>query len=253
LNKIRICSCMVFYVAAGCVLMSSTAVAGFLYGNGPVNGNFNAFAIDEIQDSAAVTDSFTLSTNANLTTIDFVAWVTAGDTPDSVDWAITGSDFGGPVFASGTDATLVTTHDFGENGFGDEVFGVSFSVPGSLTTGSASLTAGNYWLQLDNGDTAQSGIMGWDENDGPSSAAYSATVTGDPATPFGSITPLAGFDCTQEGCTGSETFRILGDPTPEPGTVTLLLSGFLLMAGASLYKKALRQPLPQPARIQPRN
>jgi hypothetical protein len=249
---------MVFYLAASFILIGPAARAGDLYTNGDVNGNYNNWFIDT-DSSASVADSFTLGSASNLTAVDFVVWVNQGDTPEAVDWAITNSatPFQGTV-ASGTAAPLNNPVFIDNNQYGYDVYDVSFSL------GDLSLAAGNYFLQLQNGLTAEieasdfgdDPFLGWDENDGPSSA-FTATVSG---SSYGVPQSLINQTCQLfETCdslnpqSGSETFEIEGT-TPEPGTVTMLLSGLLLLAATALYKKRnASQLLPQTARIQPRN
>ena len=45
-----------------------------------------------------ITDSFTLASNSTLTSVNFLAWLTAGDAMTHVDWLITEYDF---VYAVG--------------------------------------------------------------------------------------------------------------------------------------------------------
>lgn len=257
-KSIQLCICLVFYLATSYVCISHTASAGFLYGNGPANGEENAFFIS---DGLAVSDEFTLAAASTLDTIEFLAWVAPGDEPTSLDWLISSMPFcGGPSYtcsgpgaplADHTDVSVNSSVFIANNDPGAEVNSVSFSAQ-NLT-----LQAGTYYLTLQNAnDVLGDELVGWDENDG-SSSAYLATVNNTPPPTYSGVCPVTDGTCNQLGSpAGSETFRIFGSPTPEPGTVTTLLSGLFLLAGTALYRArrdVLRQPLPQPARIQPRN
>jgi hypothetical protein len=230
---IKIWMCLVFCLAASYVVTGSTATAGYLYNNGLENDNYNAWLID-IGDGSAVADSFSLGSTSTITKIDFVAWVNSGDTPDTIDWAITTSPFGTAIpGASETGVALISNY-VTTNDQGLDVYDVSFNVP------SVELSAGAYWLRLQNGSTADDLLMAWDENDG-ASAAFSATVAGSSyGTPLSLIDQTCtGLDTCVDGHpqSGSETFQLEGaSNTPEPGTLTSLLSGFLLLAGAATYK-----------------
>ena len=213
------------------------AKADVLYDNGPVNGELNGFDID-IAAGYSVTDSFSLTSTANVTGVDLAVWVLTGDSPLSVDWAITTSPFAG-VIASGSGATL-SGADLGTNETDQfDVFSESFSldVP--------NLAAGNYYLQLSNADVSTSGDpVYWDENDG-SSVAYQTPdgTAGSDYSLAGSDTNSPGYGITCPTCSGSETFSIVGAAVPEPGTVTTLLSGLVLMAPGILQDPAQDQPL----------
>ena len=240
---------VVFYLAAGCVAMCSPATAGVLYDNGPANGQYAAFDIGDDGSGAAVADSFILGADALVAGIDFAAW-TGGSGVSSIDWAITTSPFGtgNSILGSGTaSATSILNEPLTNTNQSFNIYEASFD------TGGVSLTAGiTYWLQLSGAEQsdvpAGAAVVYWDENDGPSQAFSNL------------LGPLANYTCGSAcGQSGSETFQLVG--TPEPGTVTMLLSGLLLLSAAALYKtrlyktrgRANSQPLAQTARLQPRD
>lgn len=222
-----------FCIFAGYFAACSTASAGYLYQNGPVNGNENAFPID-ISDAQAVSDSFVLGSTSNVTGFEFIAWLDGliggnNDPALSVEWAITTTPFltdSGSTIASGTSPLSVTSFPSFLNGFGAEVVGESFSIPTLVLS-----PATTYWIQLSNAAVFDDGQLYWDENDGPSSA-YQATIDTELSS---------GFD--PPGSVGSESFRVEGT-TPEPGTAYLLLGGFLLLAIAGRGLSARRSAQP---------
>jgi hypothetical protein len=219
---------------------SSTAAAGYLYNNGPLDGQDNAQSISQ---GNAVSDQFTVTSSGAIGSIDFAAWVTAGDTLTSVDWVISTTPFGGDigdlsnasfavdpsnVIASGTASSLTGVNVIPG---GDQSAG--FDVDDELFSGLyVPLTAGTYWLTLQNAITftppaspGSGDMVGWDENDGLSPHFDAATL---------SVTP--GEYGTAYQFDGSNTFELISG-TPEPGTVTLFLSGFLFIAGTAIYRK----------------
>ena len=79
------------------LLAATPASAGVIYDNGPVSGAFSAWTINE---GFAVTDSFNLSGDATVTDVNFDVWAFPGDTPLSVDWAITTGPFGREILST---------------------------------------------------------------------------------------------------------------------------------------------------------
>jgi hypothetical protein len=214
-----------------------TASAGVIYDNGPFNGGINAFAID-INDSQAVSNSFTLSGAADITAVDFGVWVLPGDTPASVEGLITSTDFGGTIYGDYSVSLSESLDPLSPNSFGFDLYDVSFSVP------DLGLAAGTYYLTLQNADTTNPGdVVLWDENDGPSTAFLATIIPNDPGPGYTYSDPCALTDPTCNPADvpgGSETFQIEGTFTPEPGTTYLLLGGFLLLAIAGRGLSARR-------------
>ncbi len=142
-----------------------------------------------------------------------------GDVVTSVDVSITSDEFGGTTFFSGTVA--LTQTNISTNGFGYQI---------AIETGSFSpvnLGAGDYWLNLQNAETANGDPIYWDENSGPSSASESAigTIPSESFTLYGSASTT-----TSTSTTG---------PTPEPSSIMLFGSGVLGLA-AALRRKLMR-------------
>jgi hypothetical protein len=185
------------------------ASAGILYDNsGPSTGNTDAWGISF---GISTADSFVVSNAATLYGANFAVWMYPGDTLTSVDWAILSAPIGGTTYASGK-ATGITQTSLSfpmVDGIYD-IDNESFSIPG------LALSAGTYWLLLQNAVVSNGDHIYWDQSDGPSQAWNSD---------YGY---LSSYTSTCNGpCTYSETFQIL---TPEPASFGLLAMGLLGMA-----------------------
>ncbi|MGB8885747.1 MAG: PEP-CTERM sorting domain-containing protein [Candidatus Korobacteraceae bacterium] len=196
-------------LAAICLTLA--AVPAFaqndLYDNGPVNGETSAWQINfgfAVSDEAKVANISRSNVKNNI-----VVWVEPNETPTSIGWGLGTTPFSTNI-ASGTSPVTITNSFV--NQFGYDVDTVSFSM------GTLSLSAGNYWVTLENATTADGAPVYWDEN--------------------------SGVGCTSPGCPSqaqengvgtipSETFTLEGSPagsTPEPNTLALLGSGFVGLA-----------------------
>jgi opacity protein-like surface antigen len=210
-------------VALAGLLLSVPASADVAYTNGDVNGTIVGWTISS---SFSVADSFTLLSSETLNSVSFGAWVSPGDTEETVDWAIVDDPADcssgtscSPVEASGAGAALTPTFDSTNSVYNVDTD--TFSLPDVV------LGPGTYWLALYNATTADSGTLYWDENDGPSEAWENVV---------GYLTPAnSNSNCTTGGSTGycSESFTIFdtGSAVPEPGTVALGGFGLLLLGG----------------------
>ncbi len=196
-------------LAAICLTLA--AVPAFaqndLYDNGPVNGETSAWQINfgfAVSDEAKVANISRSNVKNNI-----VVWVEPNETPTLIGWGLGTTPFSTNI-ASGTSPVTITNSFV--NQFGYDVDTVSFSM------GTLSLSAGNYWVTLENATTADGAPVYWDEN--------------------------SGVGCTSPGCPSqaqengvgtipSETFTLEGSPagsTPEPNTLALLGSGFVGLA-----------------------
>jgi hypothetical protein len=193
--------------AAGLLITGSSAGAAVLYDNGPLNGTIVSY---EISNGVAVSDSFTLASSSIITGIDFGAWTLTGATVSTVDWGITETpnSFTGFI-ASGTMVNVTTDGPPTANSATTDTSVDSFS------TGAVALGAGVYYLVLQNAVASDGGPVGWDDNNGPSTA-FSSWING-------SIKDFIGPG------SNSESFQVLGSPSggavPEPASWVLMLVG----------------------------
>lgn len=197
------------WVGFFCLLLATVSAfaQNDLYDNGPTDGQDLAWTINF---GSAVSDSFTLSSNSTVNGLSFAAWMFPGDEMTSVEVAITSSEFGGTTYTDQT-VNLTATH-CAENHIGFNVCDET----GSFGTG-VSLSAGNYWLTLDNGCCSLGDPFYWDQNSGPSQASENSLGT----IPSESFT-LLGSSGSSSSSTGS---------TPEPGSLMLFGSAVLGVAG----------------------
>ncbi len=170
------------------VATAATAVqADTLYSNGSINGTVDYYFISS---SEIITNSFTLAGAAILDSAE-LGLATSSGTPASLQWQIGTTPFGAEI-SSGTASLTSTFHNTGpyDAATYDSTFTLSGVLPG----------AGTYYLTLSNGRSSDSTQLGWDENDGPSTAQGRYNNT--------SITPA-----------GSESFTLSGiNLVPEPST-----------------------------------
>ncbi len=172
-------------------IAAQPAAARVLYDDGAPNAERAGILISY----GAASDSFTLAQPSTLTGVKLWVWNFPGDTTSSVDWGITPNADDFPVTASAAPtSTFLTT----KNGF--DVNELDFSLP------NVHLSAGVYYLALQNASVNNGDEVLWDANSGPSDAWSS----------------LAG-NISSFGL--SESFQILG-VVPEPATWAMMLVGF---------------------------
>ena len=207
---------LVLILFLACLLVSAPAVADdTVYDNGPVNGTVDAWTINF---GYAVTDSFTLGSASTITGFQFGVWAYPGDTPLTVDYSISSSPFGGTPTTAAVTSTFLYSNQYGYDIDLESVFGLG--VP---------LSAGTYWLTLQNAVTTEGEPLYWDENSGPSQACESSVGT----------IPSESFVVLDDGCSFGHNSPACGPPpTPEPGTFLLLGSAALGIAG--LLRRKIR-------------
>ncbi len=196
-----------------CLLSSTTASAGVIYDNGPINGTLGAWTIDE---GIAASDSFLLTSSATLTGVDFGDWIDPGATPVSVQWGIgTSPDYTNSAGGGGSPVAALTNVFLGTNGAGYDMYTSSFSLP------DITLPAGTYWLSLQNATTSNGDYLYWDINNG-TSVAYVSTI--------GNVANVL-FPGSN-----SDAFQILSS-VPEPASIALAVPALLLVAGFARRKR----------------
>jgi hypothetical protein len=190
--------------ALAAICSGSVASAAVLYDNGPMNLSDSALTINGGQ---AIGDSFTLTSAATVTGVNFGVYALTGDRMLTVDWGITSDATAVPD--NGTAA--VTTGAVTDDGGGIDASTDSFS------TGPVHLAAGTYYLWLQNAFTDSGDPLFWNINDGPSAANWALFGVNQ-----GSLAGLV------EPGSNSSAFQIVGTlgDLPEPATWAMMLAGF---------------------------
>ena len=208
-------------LALGLSFAQANAATTTLYDNGP-DGQSSVDAARSIGWGYQVSNSFVLAATSTLTSISFSNWLLQGDTPLSVNWAITNSAPAVGISTTpvplGTASTLSFTTSV-PNSWGADVYNASFSL-------NKTLGPGTYYLVLGNEITSknQYGYIG--DSAGPLSA-----TTAFQYNPSDTLNPAA-YDAATDTylptttSIPSSSFQITGvTPVPEPANFGLLAAG----------------------------
>lgn len=201
-------------LALVCLALSAPAFAGVIYSDGPTNGANLALYIDGPNPGGryteSISDGFVATASGTASSLNFGVWVATGSTPTAVSWWLGTTAFGSDI-SSGSTAQVSYTYLL--------TTGLGFDVYDATVTGlSGNLTAGNaYWLTLGNGnDSFGDQEVAWDISNGPATCMYT-NVNG------GGVCPYPGEAFTLNSGSNS--------PTPEPGSLMMLSTGVLGLAG----------------------
>jgi hypothetical protein len=211
-----------------CVMLAAVpAAAQTLYDNGPINGNTDAWTINF---GYAVSDTFNLYYGATVTGASFAMWLIPDDTLTSAELSITSLPFGGTSYFDRT--VNFTTGPCNGNQYGYYVCQENTAFNGP------NLTAGTYWLTLQNASVPSGDPVYWDENSGPSRSRelglpvlpIVGTIPSESFTILGgnSTTCMCGCgvkpDCEASAAAASQS-------VPEPGSMILLGSEWVALFG----------------------
>ena len=216
--------------AAAVMALSGAANADILYQNpNPISSSATDVDGFTINFGFSVSDSFDLGSSSTLSSADFLALNFTGDQISAVDWIIS-SDAGGAgtVFGQGIGTSVSDVFQ------GVSALGLDMNLD-TFSLGNLDLSAGTYWLTLENAVATNDDAAYWNQGGG-SSQAWEDTVGlmtvdnncgGFGGPPLGG--PLA-------SC--AETFRINGTSgvtVPEP--ITLSFFGAGLVGAAALRRR----------------
>ena len=209
-------SCMLLALLVVTMLPATAAIAQVVYENGPINGNTDGWTINF---GFVVSDTFTISTGTTTVSgMSFGAWITPGDTLQSVELSLTSNAFSGTVYFDGQ--VPITQSGCVVNEYGFDVCTETATFTGTP------LNNGTYWVNLENAITSGGNPVYWDENSGEGCHSPGCPSLGAPGG--------------TEGTLPSEAFSILGTSSaststttsvPEPSSLFLFASGFLGLAG----------------------
>jgi len=148
-----------------------------VYNDGPVNGNLQAWTINF---TYVTSDSFTVASSATLDGLCFYAWVYPDDTLQTVEVSITAGENMGTSYFDHTQTFSCALYCTVGPSCGLNLT----NVYACSTRFSVSLSAGTYWLNLQNAVSVMNEAVYWDQNNGPSMASQNNGTGTIPAESF---------------------------------------------------------------------
>ncbi len=197
-----------------CLALASTAFAGPIYDDGPIDGNTNALFIDGPAGAfgQTISDGFVASASGTPGVLNFGEW-TFG-TPTGVSWALGTTSFASDL---GSGSGVAGSTFIGSNPFGFDVYNTQVNL-----TGASAQRAGNtYYLTLNGATDSVGGSDAWDVNGGAASCFFMNPAGSGPCG-------FSGESFTLGGCGAGPD---CGPPVPEPSGILLFGSGLLALAG----------------------
>ena len=139
----RLASLFAIALLALAAALPQAATAQQLYNDGPIFGEFDGWTINF---GFIVSDSFTISGGmSSVTGMSFGAWLSPGDTMNTVQLSITSSENGGTTYFD--QVVSVVQSGCGTNQYGFDVCTETANFNGP------SLNNGTYWVNLQNAVT----------------------------------------------------------------------------------------------------
>jgi hypothetical protein len=190
-----------------------------VYDNGPYNGEISAFNIV----IRSVSNTFIVTDPVMLTEAQIGLETYHGKFLNTVDWSI-GTTLNGSEISSGTSniAGVPINRDAD-----------IWQYPHAQILITGFLTPGAYYFTLSNATTFfNSDYIGWDVNNGPSSAYVDSS----------NVRDIFQFFPEEAPGSSSETFMLFGDPVanavvPEPGTLTTAVIMVISIAVTAWWKR----------------
>lgn len=211
--KVRFWSLALFSLMGLIAVTLPAAAQQTLYENGPINGENDGWTINF---GFVVTDSITIAStsgSATVTGMEFGAWLTPGDTLQSVELSISSQPDEGTFYFDGVVNPTQSSCFVNNYSYDVCLETINFNGP--------SLNNGLYYVTLQSAMTVDGNPVYWDENDGVGCHSQGC--------------PSYASEGSNEGSIPSESFTILGTTqggsTPEPGGIVLFASGVIGVAG----------------------
>ncbi len=220
-----------------CLALCSTAFAGVIYDDGPIDGNTNGLFIDGPGGAfgQTISDGYMATGSGTPGVLTFGEWTAVGSTPTAINWAFGSTSFGTDLGHGSGVIDLSTSHDLGPNPFGFEIWETEVNLSGG--TGLLPQTmGGTYYLTLNGATDSLGGSDAWDINNGAATCFFENPAGSGPCGFPGESFTISTSATTTTSTTSTTT---TSGTTPEPSSIMLLGSGILGLAGV-LRRKLTR-------------